>query len=164
MTNLKKLALLLPLTLRTPVKGEDKDVQNEDALYMVRPEQNKRSKKVPENIHELFTSPYALAMWFLGDGWKASDCRNIHFAGGEWTEEEVKRMQKCLLDNFDLHTTIVRGTKDERTHRFTIPEKDYDKFCNYVNPYIRELVEFVGPSIYNDKYFKSKLLRDSYDV
>lgn len=129
----------------------------DNTFYTVRPKKKTRSFTVPENIQDLFTSPYALAMWFLGDGWIASDCRNIHFAGGEWGEDEITRMQKCLYSNFHLKTSTVKGQQGGRTHRFTILAESYNTFYEHVKPHICELESFVGTRINDDPYFKHKL-------
>jgi hypothetical protein len=63
-------------------------------------------KRIPLNIAEILTDPFALAVWYLDDGTKRSDTESCRIATQSFTREEHELLRDCLKDNFDIPVKI----------------------------------------------------------
>jgi len=65
-----------------------------------------RRKVVPSSIDALLTTPLALAVWFMDDGYNRKDCLGKYFNTQAYTIEEQNILRRCLERNFGLSTKI----------------------------------------------------------
>ena len=66
----------------------------------------KYRKSIPGDLKDYFWGDFALAIWFLDDGWYDQRKKTVLFACGEWTRSECAIMVKCLKDNFNLDAVV----------------------------------------------------------
>jgi hypothetical protein len=90
-------------------------------------------KHVPRRIVDYLTSALAVAVWYMDDGGRRSDCRSGYFNTQAYQVEEINGLRECLMRNFDLPT---------RTHfaagrpRIYIAKAQFEEFCALVRPYV----------------------------
>lgn len=65
---------------------------------------NQGVKIIPKNIKDILVSPFSLAIWFMDDGNKNQQA--VFLNTQQFSLEEQKVLQECLLKNFGLETTI----------------------------------------------------------
>lgn len=90
-------------------------------------------KIIPDNIEGLLTDPLSLAIWFMDDGYKRSDCNAFRLNTDSFILEEQKKLQNLLLKNFGLETAVHKKGKYWNVY---IPGRESKKFVNIVRPYI----------------------------
>ncbi len=88
-------------------------------------------KVVPKNIFQLFTSPFALAVWFMDDGGKgARTPRGVIISVAGFSLIERMLLKQCLEENFQLIVNI------HKNGQLYIPVTSYVRFYELVSPYI----------------------------
>lgn len=87
-------------------------------------------KKVPENIYKYLT-PRALSIWFMDDGGQCGE--GVKLSTESFLYEEVVILQKALLKNFNLETTI-QSHKDKYIIYF--PKKVCPQLYHLIKPYL----------------------------
>ena len=98
----------------------------------------RRTKRVPENIHDLLT-PRAVAYWFMDDGsckpikYKNRTYINYTFSTQSFPLEDQKRLVQALQDNFSIAATIQ---KNHPYYRLYIRSKSTERFVELIRPYI----------------------------
>lgn len=75
-------------------------------------------KIVPENIKDILVSPLSLAIWFMDDGNKNHQA--VFLNTQQFSLEEQKVLQECLLENFSLETTINKHWVYKRKQLYRI--------------------------------------------
>lgn len=111
-------------------------------------------KKLPRNIKDLFYSPYALAIWYLDDGFYDTTKNTVRISVGEWTKTECLWMQECLEQNFGVQTSLyITGGVP---HHLYVNAKSYAQFYSHVNPTIQELLK-AHPKAYLSEGFQTKV-------
>lgn len=63
-------------------------------------------KVVPSNIGDLLVDPISLAVWYLDDGSKRSDCAACRLATQGFTLEENMALVECLRSNFGIEAKV----------------------------------------------------------
>lgn len=91
-----------------------------------------RRKIVPLMITELIT-PLSLAVWYMDDGFRRTDCKGIYLCTSGYSMKEQKVLQVCLKKKFDIRTALHFAAKNVRIY---IPSSQADNFCNIVRPFI----------------------------
>lgn len=66
------------------------------------------TKSLPENLGDILTDPLSVAVWFMDDGYKRSDCNAFRISTDSFSFEENKLLQKVLAKNFGIHSSIHR--------------------------------------------------------
>lgn len=99
----------------------------------------KRRKQIPKDIEELLTSPLSLAVWFMDDGYKRSDCNALRINTDCFKLEEQERLKKCLKKNFDINVRLHRKGKDWNIY---IPNKESKKFCQIVKSHFHPSLRY----------------------
>lgn len=90
-------------------------------------------KIIPQNISNLLQKPLTLAVWFMDDGYRRSDCNTARINTDCFLKTEQIILQHCLLKNFGIHTKLhKKGT----TWNIYIPSKDFKVFRNLVKPLV----------------------------
>jgi len=92
-----------------------------------------RIKIIPKNIIELMFSPLSLAIWFMDDGHKRTDCNALRLSTDSFRLYEQKLLLKCLKINFGINSRLH---KKKDTWNIYIPSAEARKFCKIVKPYI----------------------------
>jgi hypothetical protein len=122
--------------------------------------QQTRRKRIPLNIKDYLIYDYSLVHWFLGDGWYENGL--VQFAAGELTKEELESLQDCLLKNFGLKTSLVLNNEANNeicyAHHITLLTVSYNNFRELVQPYLEEFENFLGNSLINEPFLKTKTL------
>lgn len=100
----------------------------------------RRTKRVPKNIDELFCSPLTLAVWFMDDGrldYRARSHYAYHISTDSFTESEVRELQKLLCEKFGIvaktYLSLCRG---KRYPKLYIGKEGRDLFTKTVAPYL----------------------------
>lgn len=100
-----------------------------------------RNKKriVPENIDKLLNSPLSLAVWFMDDGSKRTDCNALRLSTDSFQFQEQKMLQRCLKNNFGIESKLHKKGKFWNIY---IPNREAKNFCAIVKPYIVPVMEY----------------------
>ena len=100
---------------------------------------------VPQNIHEILTSPRSLAYWFMDDGTctynsivKRMKVRNstVTLCTDRYTVKEVDLLISTLHHNFGINSKIKHSKAMKDRYRIYIGTKDTQKFLDIVEPFI----------------------------
>ena len=94
---------------------------------------NGSSKCVPRSIIESLTSPLSLAVWYMDDGGRRSDCRSGYLNTNAYTVEEVNTLQTALKETFDISTSVHFAAGKPRIY---IPQRSFKAFCDVVRPHV----------------------------
>lgn len=111
-------------------------------------------KKLPGNIKDLFYSPYALAIWYLDDGFYDLNKNTVRLSVGEWTRTECLWMQECLEQNFGIQTSVY--SSGGVPHHLYVKLNSYAQFYSHVNPTVQELLR-AHPKAYLSEGLKTKV-------
>lgn len=90
-------------------------------------------KQVPKNIANLLKNPLSLAIWFMDDGYKRSDCNAFRISTDSFSLLEQNLLQQCLQLNFGIKTKVHKKGKYWNIY---IPNCQAEKFVDLVQPYI----------------------------
>jgi hypothetical protein len=93
-----------------------------------------QSKILPIKIKQLLKTPLSLAVWYMDDGARRTDCNALRLHTNSFTLEENKILQKVLLENFQIKTNIHKA--GNKTYILYIPASQAQKFCNLVSPFM----------------------------
>lgn len=92
-----------------------------------------KKKIVPKNISKLMNSPLSLAIWFMDDGHKRSDCNALRLNTDSFQIQEQELLQECLKKNFGIDNKLHKKGKFWNIY---IPSSETRKFCEIVKPFI----------------------------
>lgn len=124
-----------------------------------------RTKKLPENITELFHSPLTLAVWFMDDGrldYRANSHYAYHMSTDSFTESEVNVLQRLLFEKFGIvaktYLSLCRG---KRYPKLYIGSEGRALFTKTVAPYLLPCFEYKRPPnhIHIDNFNPSETTR-----
>lgn len=85
-------------------------------------------KIIPANIK---LSPLVLAVWFMDDGSKSRS--SIYLNTQQFSQEEQVLLQKMLLEQWEIQTTL---NKDKKYWRIRIRVNSINKFISLIKPYL----------------------------
>ncbi len=91
------------------------------------------TKKVPSRIRQLLTEPVSLAVWYMDDGARRTDCQALRIHTNSYALAEVQLLQNTLQDNFSIQTSLHRAGKNG--HVLYIPSRAAQAFCNLIRPF-----------------------------
>lgn len=92
-----------------------------------------KRKIIPKNIKKLMNSSLSLAVWFMDDGHKRTDCNALRLNTDSFQFEEQKLLQNCLKKNFGIDSKLHKKGKFWNIY---IPSLEARKFCEIVKPFI----------------------------
>lgn len=101
-----------------------------------------KRKVVPKTINDLLTDPISLAVWFMDDGYKRSDCNAFRFNTDCYARGEQALLQACLKRNFSLATTLHRKGN---TWNIYVPCSESQKFQQVISSYILPSLRYKLP-------------------
>ena len=93
------------------------------------------TKMVPSNISRYLTSPLALAVWYLDDGGKKTDCKAYKIHTNCYSLPEVELLKEALKNNFGISCAIH---KQEKGFLLYIGARNgqANRFCELVKPVV----------------------------
>ena len=89
-------------------------------------------KIISSKIFELF-SPLSLAVWYMDDGFRRTDCKGLYLCTSAYSMEEQYLLQKYLKKRFHIQTKLHFAAKQVRIY---VPSSQVDMFCTIVKPFI----------------------------
>lgn len=89
-----------------------------------------RKKKIPKEIIELFYSPLSLAIWYMDDGARRTDCNALRIHSTAYPLEENILLKEMLLKNYGIKAKIHKVTKNY--YVIYIPSSEARKFCSLI--------------------------------
>jgi hypothetical protein len=97
-------------------------------------------KRVPSNIQEVLSSELSLAVWYMDDGHRRTDCRALRICTHAFDKAEISRLIDTIEKNFGIRSVMHRAGK---THNVIyIPGDNAKKFCNLIRCYILPCMEY----------------------
>lgn len=92
-------------------------------------------------IQHLPNNPLLLAVWFMDDGSKRSDCFSGRLATQSFSKEEQHLLQGYLLSSFSIKTNIVLHKAISKTYYLAIPAKNnnFSNFIDLVKPFVEKV-------------------------
>ena len=120
---------------------QDEFIPYHTAWYQRRGSDSSTTKTVPVNIKQLLVDPIALAVWYLDDGTKRSDCNACRFATQSFSLNENELLASCLKENFGLVATIETWhptTSNKDTHGLCLPSRggSFSSFKDIIYPFV----------------------------
>ncbi len=108
-----------------------------------------RTKVVPDNIAEWFSSPLTIAVWFMDDGrldFRVTSHYAYHISTDSFTESEVRRLQDLLLEKFRIIAKTYRSLcRGKYYPKLYIGSDGRDSFTRTVAPHILSCFEYKLP-------------------
>ena len=71
-------------------------------------------KKIPPSIESLLTSDWALAVWFLDNGSRRTDCAALRLHTNSYTREECELLAAALKSNFSIEASLNKARPREK--------------------------------------------------
>ena len=96
-------------------------------------------KIVPKNIISLLKSNISLAIWYMDDGFKRTDCSSLYLCTSGFTLEEQKFLQEILYKLYGFETKIHFAGKNARIY---FPVRSAKRFCEIVKPFILPVFQY----------------------
>lgn len=113
-----------------------------------------RTRRLPENISDLFQSPLTLAVWCMDDGrldYRVKSHYAYHISTDSFTESEVKRLQTLLEERFGIvaktYLSLCRGKKYPKLY---IGKEGRDTLARTIAPYILECFRYKLPPAFQN--------------
>ncbi len=92
-----------------------------------------RKKTLPQDLMVLLKSKLSLAVWYMDDGFKRSDCNALYLCTSGFSLEEQKFLQEVLQKLHGLETKIHFAGKNTRIY---FPARSAKRFCDLIRPYV----------------------------
>jgi hypothetical protein len=94
---------------------------------------SRRKKGIPDSMNDLLISPLSLAVWYMDDGGRRSDCRSGYLNTNAYSKTDVETLKGCLAANFGImsRTHFAAGKP-----RIYIPVSHFNKFCDLIRPHV----------------------------
>ena len=96
-------------------------------------------KIIPESIDKLLTDPLSLAVWFMDDGHKRTDCNALRLSTDSFSFSEQGLLANVLEKNFGIASTLHKKGKYWNIY---IPKLSAIKFVQIIQPYILPSLEY----------------------
>ena len=93
------------------------------------------TKIVPSNISRYLTSPLALAVWYLDDGGKKTDCKAYRLHTNCYSLPEVELLKETLEKNFGISSAIHKQGKGLLLY-IGAKNGQANRFCELVKPLV----------------------------
>ncbi len=90
-------------------------------------------KRIPKDIASYLISELGVAVWYMDDGGRRSDCRSGYFNTQAYQVDEIDSLRNCLLRNFSLPTRMHFAAGRPRIY---IASADFDRFCDRIRPHV----------------------------
>jgi len=90
-------------------------------------------KRIPVEIGSYLSSALSIAVWYMDDGGRRSDCRSGYFNTQAFRPEEVEVLRECLLVNFNL---VTKTHFAARRPRIYIAQAHFQQLCDLICPHV----------------------------
>lgn len=90
-------------------------------------------KVIPTNLKFLLKNALSLAIWYMDDGFKRSDCNSLYLCTSGFTLEEQKFLQEVLLNLYGFKTKIHFAGNNTRIY---FPVGSAKGFCDLIKPFV----------------------------
>lgn len=92
-------------------------------------------------IQQLPNDPLLLAVWFMDDGNRRSDCFSGRLATQSFSKEEHFLLQDYLFSSFSIKTSIVLHKAVDKSYYLTIPAKNnnFSNFVDLIQPFVNQV-------------------------
>ncbi len=90
-------------------------------------------KIIPENLIDLLKNVLSLAVWYMDDGFKRSDCNSLYLCTSGFTLKEQKFLQEILQKLYGFKTKIHFAGKNARIY---FPVDSAKGFCDLIRPFV----------------------------
>lgn len=148
-----KYELLYPIVTTSPRKVSVLDRRTHRIYHHIRfdtrtlPELNwyatrflfQGRKCVPHEVGSLL-SPLALAVWYMDDGHRRTDCNALRLNTHAFTYENNEHLLEALRTCFDIRARLHRVVKEQWV--LYIPSKEAYRFCNIIRRYVPPCMEY----------------------
>ncbi len=91
-------------------------------------------KIVPAAIKQWLVSPVALAVWYMDDGARRTDCEAVRLHTNAYTIQEQELLVETLLENFGVASKLHRVRGEQ--YVVYIPSGQAEVFCNIIRPFM----------------------------
>jgi hypothetical protein len=114
-----------------------------DSDYELKKGEKIRYKKViTESLIEYFNeSPYLLAVWFLDDGSRRTDCFSGRFATQGFSKSEQHLLKRYLEQVFNIRSQIVLHNRLKDQYYLSIPSKNghFARLTQIIEPIVNQI-------------------------
>ena len=93
------------------------------------------TKIVPSNVSHCLVSPLPLAVWYLDDGGKKTDCKAYRLHTNCYSLPEVEVLREALRKNFGISSAIHKQGKGFLLY-IGARNGQADRFCEVVKPVV----------------------------
>jgi hypothetical protein len=90
-------------------------------------------KTVPPGIGSLLISALGVAVWYMDDGGRRSDCSAAYFNTQCFRDDEVTLLRNVLLRNFGLNTSTHFAAGRPRIY---VGAAQFATFCELIRPHV----------------------------
>jgi hypothetical protein len=94
----------------------------------------KQRKILPKEIKQLLDTPLSLAVWYMDDGARRTDCNALRLHTNSCTLLENEVLQEILYQNFSIKAKIHKA--GDKNHVLYIPASQAQEFCNLIAPFM----------------------------
>jgi hypothetical protein len=112
--------------------------KNGEPLLLLKKNALQYRKRIPLDIQSYFWDDFALAIWFLDDGWFIPNKHTVAFSTEEWPREEVDILIDCLYKNFNIKSVCYPKNSSNPHHIYVYP-RSYAEFYRRVYPTLEDL-------------------------
>lgn len=96
-------------------------------------------KRISSEICDLLDSSLSVAVWYMDDGGRRSDCRSGYLNTNAYATTDVDLLRSVLRSNFDIETVTHYAAGKPRIY---IPASQFPQFCDLVRPHIIREMEY----------------------
>ena len=90
-------------------------------------------KVVPSSV-ELLLTELALAVWYMDDGHRRTDCNALRLNTHAFPRSDVERLANALHSRYGVHTKLHQAGKSQWV--LYIPSRSAVLFCEIIRPYV----------------------------
>ncbi len=90
-------------------------------------------KHVPKEIGSYLSSALSIAVWYMDDGGRRSDCRSGYFNTQAFQPEEIDLLRQCLLVNFNLVTATHFAARRPRIY---VAKAQFMQLCDLIRGHV----------------------------
>lgn len=96
-------------------------------------------KIIPKSLFFLLKDKLSLAVWYMDDGFKRSDCNSLYLCTSGFTLEEQKFLQEILQKRYGFETKIHFAGKNARIY---FPVRSAKRFCDLIKPFVLPMFDY----------------------
>lgn len=96
-------------------------------------------KIIPKSLIFLLKDRLSLAVWYMDDGFKRSDCNSLYLCTSGFTLEEQRFLQEILQKRYGFQTKIHFAGKNSRIY---FPVNSAKGFCDLIKPFVLPMFHY----------------------